>query len=61
MEYLGFTLKADGDNLDKVYKDMEQIIDNLKSGEETKNNENNNKNNNENNNENNGKNEEKNN
>ena len=39
MEYLGFTYKGeDGDKLDKVYKDMEQIIDNIKSGEEIKDN-----------------------
>ena len=37
IEYLGFTYKGEeGEKLDKVYKDMEQIIDNLKSGEESK-------------------------
>ena len=37
MEYLGFTYKGeDGERLNKVYKEMEQIIDNLKSGEEKK-------------------------
>ena len=40
MEYLGFTYKGDeADKMDKVYKDMEQIIDNLKNGEEVKKNE----------------------
>ena len=37
MEYLGFTYKGDNeDNLDKVYKNVEQIIDNLKNVEEEK-------------------------
>ena len=36
-EYLGFTYKGDNeDNLDKVYKNVEQIIDNLKNAEEEK-------------------------
>ena len=41
-EYKGFTYKEDDEenNLDKVYKNVEQIIDNLKSGEEELKNEN---------------------